>query len=185
MHRCMLASRNREEKMSQFFIFKVLVHFSRLNSRYGRTVGQPQSPGFFTPRQVRLGIKLAEMDDSTNPSAMDLDDDVSSSASGTESEGSQATNPTPTREYLLHKAKHTTTGRVVEAIKCPPNRPLAHEKLFDAETGKPNAVKLKKWFRKEGRLHKDDILHIVSEASAILRKEPNLLSVSSPITGTS
>jgi serine/threonine-protein phosphatase 2B catalytic subunit len=122
------------------------------------------------------------MDDSTNPSAMDLDDDVSSSASGTESEGSQATNPTPTREYLLHKAKHTTTGRVVEAIKCPPNRPLAHEKLFDAETGKPNAVKLKKWFRKEGRLHKDDILHIVSEASAILRKEPNLLSVSSPIT---
>jgi hypothetical protein len=62
--------------------------------------------------------------------------------------------------------------------------PLAHEKAFDQETGKPNAAKLKKWFKKEGKLHKDDIMTIVAEASAILRQEPNLLQVASPITGT-
>lgn len=115
---------------------------------------------------------------------MDLDDDVSSTSSSVESTSSKPNSAPPAREYLLHKAKFTTTGRVVEGVKSPPMHPLAHEKLFDPETGKPNVLKLKKWFRKEGRLNKDDILTIVSEASAILRKEPNLLSVSSPITGT-
>lgn len=121
----------------------------------------------------------------THPNSMDLDDDVSSSSSGSESESKSPTHAPLAREYLLHKAKHTTTGRVIDSVKPPPMYPLAHEKLFDAETGKPNAVKLKKWFRKEGRLYKDDILTLVSQASAILRNEPNLLSVSSPITGTS
>lgn len=134
---------------------------------------------------VCLATNLARMDESTHPSSMDLDDDVSSSSSSSESESKTQAPAQPAREYLLHKAKFTTTGRVIDSVKCPPMHPLAHEKLFDAETGKPNAAKLKKWFRKEGRLHKDDILAIVSEASAILRNEPNLLSVSSPITGTS
>ena len=124
------------------------------------------------------------MDDANASNSMDLDDDVSSTSSSVESTSSKPTSTAPAREYLLHKAKFTTTGRVVEGVKSPPMHPLAHEKLFDPETGKPNAAKLKKWFRKEGRLHKDDILSLVSEASAVLRKEPNLLSVSSPITGT-
>lgn len=123
------------------------------------------------------------MDDATTSNSMDLDDDASSMSSSAESTSSKPA-AAPAREYLLHKAKFTTTGRVVEGVKSPPMYPLAHDKLFDPETGKPNTQKLKKWFRKEGRLHKEDIMTIVSEASAILRKEPNLLSVSSPITGT-
>lgn len=124
------------------------------------------------------------MDDPTNQNSMDLDDDVSSSSSSAESTSSKQNSAPSAREYLLHKAKFTTTGRVVDGVVSPPMFPLAHDKLFDAETGKPNATKLKKWFRKEGKLHKDDIITIVTEASQILRAEPNLLSVSSPITGT-
>lgn len=124
------------------------------------------------------------MDRDSSPSnAMDMDDDISSGSSGSGSDTSAPTSTMAAREYLLHKAKFTTTGRVVDGVKSPPMFPLAHEKVFDAETMKPNAAKLKKWFKKEGKLHKEDILHIVSEASAILRQEPNLLSVSSPITG--
>lgn len=115
---------------------------------------------------------------------MDVDEDVSSSVSGSGSDSENVGNVPQPREYLLHKAKFTTTGRVVEGVKPPPMYPLAHDKLFDAETGKPNVQKLKKWLRKEGRLHKDDIIAIVTEAAAILRQEPNLLSVASPITGT-
>ena len=124
------------------------------------------------------------MDETTHPNSMDLDDGVSSSSSTSESEVKPHAPAPPAREYLLHKAKYTTTGRVIDSVKSPPMHPLAHEKLFDADTGKPNAAKLKKWFRKEGRLHKDDILTIVTEVSVILKNEPNLLSVSSPITGT-
>lgn len=154
---------------------------------FGGGKAEIQLLGVFSVTPLSTGAvrgALHRMDhDPTHHESTEMDDDASSVSTGSESTG-VATPAMPAREYLLHTAKHTTTGRVIDSIKSPPMHPLAHEKAIDPETGKPNAAKLKKWFKKEGKLHKEDILHIISEASAILRQEPNMLSVSSPITGT-
>jgi serine/threonine-protein phosphatase 2B catalytic subunit len=48
---------------------------------------------------------------------------------------------------------------------------------------KPDIAFLKNHFYREGRLTEDQALWIIENASEILRREPNVLTVDAPITG--
>ena len=48
---------------------------------------------------------------------------------------------------------------------------------------KPNLDLVKDHFLHEGRLSEEQALFILSEATALMRREPNMLVLSGPITG--
>jgi serine/threonine-protein phosphatase 2B catalytic subunit len=48
---------------------------------------------------------------------------------------------------------------------------------------KPDVAFLKNHFYREGRLTEDQALYIIEKATEIMRVEPNLLNLSSPLTG--
>ena len=48
---------------------------------------------------------------------------------------------------------------------------------------KPDLVFLKNHFLREGRLSIDQALYIIKKATAILKSEPTLLDLESPLTG--
>lgn len=50
--------------------------------------------------------------------------------------------------------------------------------------GLPDIAFLKNHFYREGRLTEEQALYIIEKGTEILRKEPNLLEVGAPITGT-
>lgn len=50
---------------------------------------------------------------------------------------------------------------------------------------KPDIAFLKNHFYREGRLTEEQALWILEKGTELLRKEPNVLSVDAPITGTS
>lgn len=60
---------------------------------------------------------------------------------------------------------------------------LAPEKLWKRD-GKPNIEELEKHLTREGRLSKEDAYKIFRMVKQILRREPNLLKLKDPITGT-
>ncbi|PVF99858.1 Metallo-dependent phosphatase [Serendipita vermifera] len=64
----------------------------------------------------------------------------------------------------------------------PPPGPPTDEQLFLPGKSKPNAAFLRRHFYYEGRLHEHQALWILKEASRVLSKEPNVLSLTSPIT---
>lgn len=49
---------------------------------------------------------------------------------------------------------------------------------------KPDVAFLKNHFYREGRLTEDQALFIIERATDVLRREPNVLNVDAPITGT-
>ena len=52
-----------------------------------------------------------------------------------------------------------------------------------SEKGKPDVNFLKDHFHHEGRLKEEHALFIIEKATRLLRVEPNVLSVDSPVTG--
>ncbi|KAJ3444816.1 calcineurin catalytic subunit a [Anaeramoeba flamelloides] len=58
---------------------------------------------------------------------------------------------------------------------------LSSEILFPNQGNKPNSEAVFKHFKREGKLFKEDILKICKQAQKTLRKEPNLLRISSPV----
>ena len=52
------------------------------------------------------------------------------------------------------------------------------------DPSKPDIAFLKNHFYREGRLSEDQAQFIIEKATVILRSEPNMLSVDSPVTGT-
>lgn len=72
-------------------------------------------------------------------------------------------------------------NRAVPSVAAPPSRPLAHSELFNTE-GKINTNILKDHFYKEGKLELEDVKYIILTATSLLRKEPNLLKLQSPMT---
>jgi serine/threonine-protein phosphatase 2B catalytic subunit len=51
------------------------------------------------------------------------------------------------------------------------------------DKGKPDVAFLKNHFFREGRLKEEHALYIIEKATQLLRAEPNVLSVDSPVTG--
>lgn len=59
------------------------------------------------------------------------------------------------------------------------------EEFFDPhDPSKPNINFLKNHFYREGRLTEEQALYIIKAGTEILRREPNVLEVDAPITGT-
>lgn len=73
--------------------------------------------------------------------------------------------------------------RVVKEVSMPPRLPLPSETCFHPDSGKPNIRAITQWFQQEGRLKMEDLVKIIDLAAAILIEEPNMLEISSPITG--
>jgi len=73
--------------------------------------------------------------------------------------------------------------RMFPNVVAPPIHPMMMEELFDkGPNGPPNLALLKEHLLKEGRLHNDLALELISRASALLRAEPNLLELQYPLT---
>lgn len=72
------------------------------------------------------------------------------------------------------------SDRLMKDVVQPPMHPLPHDKLF--LNGVIHMRNLKHHLRKEGRLLTEDIIYLVSKASEIFRREPNLLALDDPIT---
>lgn len=68
-------------------------------------------------------------------------------------------------------------------VQAPAFHKPTDEQFYDPnEPNKPNLAFLKQHFCREGRLTEDQALFILSEATKILRAEPNLLEMDAPIT---
>ncbi len=87
---------------------------------------------------------------------------------------------------LLSDPKH---DRAVAEVPPPPHKPLAHSALFPAGTrsdrsvGKPvNWVLLREHFTRGGILTTEDCIELVKQTIEVLKKEPNVLALSDPVT---
>lgn len=71
-------------------------------------------------------------------------------------------------------------------VKAPTRVILRNEDLFpkDPETGQEsvNVLLLRDHFFEEGKLQDEQVLKIISMGSALLRPEPNLIEVATPVT---
>ncbi|POY71124.1 calcineurin family phosphoesterase [Rhodotorula taiwanensis] len=77
----------------------------------------------------------------------------------------------------------STQERVVKDVQaCASQKPTDEQFYSDATKTKPNIAFLKNHFYREGRLTDEQALFILTEATKILREEPNLLEVDAPIT---
>ncbi|KAJ2666504.1 3',5'-cyclic-nucleotide phosphodiesterase (PDEase) (3':5'-CNP), partial [Coemansia sp. RSA 1085] len=76
-----------------------------------------------------------------------------------------------------------TTERVVKEVPLPASEIPQHSDVFeDDDEKRPQCELLRDHFFREGRLREQDALAILREATALLRSEPTLLSLSSPVT---
>ncbi|GAA5861064.1 hypothetical protein JCM1840_003068 [Sporobolomyces johnsonii] len=77
----------------------------------------------------------------------------------------------------------STHERVVKDVQAPAFfKPTDDQFYADDTRSKPDIAFLKNHFYREGRLTDDQALFILTEATKILRAEPNLLEVDAPIT---
>eukprot|EP01059_Diplonema_ambulator_P012352 TRINITY_DN22613_c0_g1_i1.p1 TRINITY_DN22613_c0_g1~~TRINITY_DN22613_c0_g1_i1.p1 ORF type:complete len:466 (+),score=123.03 TRINITY_DN22613_c0_g1_i1:92-1489(+) len=81
-----------------------------------------------------------------------------------------------TVKYMLHK------DRANPSVQAPSWESLPSSDLWDKATGLPNLPLLKAHFLKEGLLSEKDAIRLVTEAGALMRKEPNLLRLKDPLT---
>jgi hypothetical protein len=79
------------------------------------------------------------------------------------------------------KPKHDTKERMVKDVPPPAVGPLEN---FWPEDGDIDLDKLRTHLVNEGRLSKVDAARLISTATQVFKKEPNLLDVPQPVTGT-
>ncbi|KAJ3130086.1 Serine/threonine-protein phosphatase 2B catalytic subunit alpha [Physocladia obscura] len=90
--------------------------------------------------------------------------------------------------YCKEKAKFVLLQRyafVYSDVEPPATfLPTAEQFFSKKDPSKPDLEFLKQHFLKEGRLTKDQALLIINKGTEILTKEPTLLDIAAPITGT-
>lgn len=95
--------------------------------------------------------------------------------------------PVPEIDFTLHTMEDgtqvSTLERVCKDVQAPAFHKPTDEQFYDTkDPSKPNLAFLKQHFCREGRLTEEQALYILSEATKILRSEPNLLEMDAPIT---
>lgn len=84
----------------------------------------------------------------------------------------------------MSEDKFREDDRVVSSVVAPPLVPLSKNDLFP-HSGGINIDLLRDHMSKEGRLSLEAAREILQRATRLLRAEPNLLKLFSPITGMS
>ncbi|ORX74473.1 calcineurin [Linderina pennispora] len=111
---------------------------------------------------------------------MDIDSPTNKSITDSIDESGDATmaDAPPTRGQQV-----ATTDRMMPEVAPPATAIPEHSDVFEnGDQTKPNCDFLKDHFFREGRLRESDALAILEEATAILKSEPTLLTLSSPVT---
>lgn len=80
----------------------------------------------------------------------------------------------------IHTTPISTTERAMTEVPPPVWDYLSAKELWSGD--KPNIAALKAHFLKEGRLDPKDAVKIINAAAAVLKKEPNLLTIQDPVT---
>lgn len=80
------------------------------------------------------------------------------------------------------EATKSTIDRAVQGVPMPVCSKLAMSEVYCDGATKPDWKKLKTHFTAEGRLDEEVALRILREGAAALKSEPNLLTVSPPVT---
>lgn len=93
----------------------------------------------------------------------------------------------PTIDFTVHVQDDgttvSTTERIIKEVQCPAVfKPTSEQFFSNLDPTKPDISFLKNHFYREGRLTDEQAIFIITEASKILRAEPNLLEVDAPIT---
>ena len=79
-------------------------------------------------------------------------------------------------------AEYEDDDRIVRDILPPPRYPFPRSKLFQPSNGLPDLDALREHLFREGRLDPDDVIDLLHKVTSLLKKEPNLLRLSDPIT---
>ncbi|KAG7883769.1 hypothetical protein KL938_002354 [Ogataea parapolymorpha] len=77
--------------------------------------------------------------------------------------------------------KFCTRDRIVVDVEPPTREMPGNDRVF-ANNGLPDYKFLRRHFRQQGRLSEEQVLLILEMAAAALRKEPNMVRVSAPVT---
>lgn len=73
--------------------------------------------------------------------------------------------------------------RVMKDMVPPPHMPISEELLYESKIAKaPNWEALKSHLYREGRVSKEHCRRILKDTLALIKKEPNLLSLYDPVT---
>jgi serine/threonine-protein phosphatase 2B catalytic subunit len=81
----------------------------------------------------------------------------------------------------METLKDPINDRFLQNLTPPPIGYLPHDLLYPPGSKKPSLEILKDHLKKEGKLHKNDCIQLITEASALLSSEANLLHLSEPI----
>ncbi|KAL1743976.1 Metallo-dependent phosphatase-like protein [Schizophyllum fasciatum] len=97
--------------------------------------------------------------------------------------------PVPDIDFTQHTLEDgnvvSTQERVIKDVQAPAMATPSDEQFFanrGQDRSKPDIAFLKNHFYREGRLTEEQALWIIEQGTAILREEPNVLSVDAPIT---
>lgn len=96
--------------------------------------------------------------------------------------------PNPIRKLRLILPPPTSLISIKLQVPEPATRKPTDGEFYTRDaTGalKPNPTFLKQHFFREGRLTEDQALSILEDATSLLRKEPNMVQVKSPVTSMS
>ncbi|CDZ98432.1 serine threonine protein phosphatase 2b [Phaffia rhodozyma] len=96
-------------------------------------------------------------------------------------------NALPIIDFTKHELETgeiaSTTERFVKEVQAPATfLPTDSQFYAESDPTKPNIAFLKDHLYREGRLTEDQALFILQKGAELLRKEPNLLDVESPVT---
>jgi serine/threonine-protein phosphatase 2B catalytic subunit len=72
--------------------------------------------------------------------------------------------------------------RVMKDVLPPPQKPLAHSKIYPKKNGVPDWKVLRDHLAREGRLEKADLLELINTFIGVMKTEPNIVRIQDPVT---